>query len=100
MRGLMEGADPDRLAAALKQMGRDAPPAQGMWFMQWVADGLTSQDSAELGGDHPGAGAADLEGGRGTEVRAGAAGRLRLTAPLRVRRQGRNSPASPNSCHR
>ncbi len=48
MRGLMEGADPDRLAAALKQMGRDAPPAQGLWFMQWVADGLTSQDAGKL----------------------------------------------------
>ena len=50
----MEGADPDRLAAALKQMGRDAPPAQGLWFMQWVADGLTSQDSAELAAIIPG----------------------------------------------
>ena len=48
MRALMEGADQEKLAAALKQMGRDAPPAQGMWFMQWVADGLTSQDSGRL----------------------------------------------------
>ena len=53
MRGLMEAADPDRLAVALKEMGRDASAAQGMWFMQWVADGLTSQDSAELAGTIP-----------------------------------------------
>ena len=65
MRGLMEGADPDRLAVALKAMGRDAPAAQGMWFMQWVADGLTSQDSAELGAIIP-APVRLVQGGRGT----------------------------------
>jgi hypothetical protein len=49
MRDLMQAADQDALATALKKMGRDAPPAQGMWFMQWVQDDLTGEQSAALG---------------------------------------------------
>ncbi len=100
MRGLMEGADPDRLAVALKAMGRDAPAAQGIVVH---AVGRGRADLAGLrraGRDHPGAGAADLEGGRRTEVRAGAVGRLRLTCCARDHPQGRYRAASPNSCHR
>ncbi len=98
MRGLMEGADPDRLAAALKQMGRDAPPAQGLWFMQWVADGLTSQDAGKLAEIIPlpvRLISKVVAGG----IQAGAVGRVRLTCCPRPP-QGRYSPASPNSCHR
>lgn len=49
MRDLMAAADPDALAAALKKMGRDAPPAQGMWFVQWVQDDLSAEQSTALG---------------------------------------------------
>ncbi len=53
MRELCEAADPTALGAAFKKMGRDASPAEGMWFMQWVAEGLSGQDAAALNGTIP-----------------------------------------------
>lgn len=45
MRALLEAADPVALGAAFKKMGRDASPAQGMWFMQWAAEGLSRPEA-------------------------------------------------------
>jgi len=53
MRGLCQAADPTALGAAFKKMGRDASPAESMWFIQWVADGLSGQDAAALNGTIP-----------------------------------------------
>ena len=53
MRELCEAADPTALGAAFKKMGRDASPAEGMWFMQWVGEGLSGQDAAALNGIIP-----------------------------------------------
>ena len=53
MRELCEAADPVALGAAFKKMGRDASPAEGMWFMQWVGEGLSGQDAAGLNGTIP-----------------------------------------------
>lgn len=41
-------ADPAALGAALKKMGRSVPMREGLWFLQWVADGTTSQEAALL----------------------------------------------------
>ena len=49
MRGLLEAADPQAVAAALRQMGRDGPMSEGLWFMQWVGDDLTPEQNAQLG---------------------------------------------------
>ena len=53
VRGLCEAADPVALKAAFKKMGRDASPAEGMWFMQWVAEGLSGEDAEALNGTIP-----------------------------------------------
>jgi hypothetical protein len=53
MRGLCEAADPVALGAAFKKMGRDASPAEGMWFMQWVAEGLSEEDAVALNATIP-----------------------------------------------
>ena len=53
MRGLCEAADPTALGAAFKKMGRDASPAEGMWFMQWIGEGLSGPDAAALNGTIP-----------------------------------------------
>lgn len=53
MRELCEAADPTALGAAFKKMGRDSSPAEGMWFMQWVAEGLSGPDTAALNGTIP-----------------------------------------------
>ncbi|MET0863160.1 MAG: hemerythrin domain-containing protein [Nakamurella sp.] len=45
---LCSHADPDALAAALKKMGRSVPMRESLWFLQWVADGTTPQETAFL----------------------------------------------------
>ncbi|MBA2347695.1 MAG: hemerythrin domain-containing protein [Solirubrobacterales bacterium] len=53
MRELCEAADPAAVGAAFKKMGRDASPAEGMWFMQWVGEGLSGQDAAAFNATIP-----------------------------------------------
>ena len=53
MRELCEAADPTALEAAFKKMGRDASPSEGMWFMQWIGEGLSGPDAAALNGTIP-----------------------------------------------
>lgn len=45
---LLAHADHDAAIAAFKKMGRDAPMRQGLWFIQWVSDGATPQETAFL----------------------------------------------------
>ena len=45
---LCSHADPVALQTALKKMGREAPMREGLWFLQWVADGTTPQESKFL----------------------------------------------------
>jgi len=45
---LCSHADPEALKAAFKKMGRNAPMREGLWFLQWVADGTTPQETAFL----------------------------------------------------
>lgn len=46
---LCERADPVALQAAYKKMGRGAGLKEGLFFMQWVSDGLPADDAAFLG---------------------------------------------------
>ncbi|HEY5115839.1 MAG TPA: hemerythrin domain-containing protein [Nakamurella sp.] len=45
---LCSKADPVALKAAFKKLGRRAGPREGLWFMQWVSDGASSDDKAFL----------------------------------------------------
>jgi hypothetical protein len=45
---LCSHADPAALTAAFKKMGRNAPMRESLWFLQWVADGTNSQETAFL----------------------------------------------------
>ena len=45
---LCSHADQEALAAALKKMGRSAPMRESLWFLQWVADGTTPDETAFL----------------------------------------------------
>ncbi|WP_460435440.1 hemerythrin domain-containing protein [Angustibacter speluncae] len=40
MHELLGAADPEAVSAALRRMGRDAPLAEALWFVQWVSDSL------------------------------------------------------------
>jgi hemerythrin-like domain-containing protein len=46
---LCEHADPVALQSAYKKMGRSAGLKEGLFFMQWVSDGLPADDAAFLG---------------------------------------------------
>ncbi len=45
---LCSHADPDALGAALKKMGRSVPMRESLWFLQWVSDGTTPEETAFL----------------------------------------------------
>lgn len=45
---LCSHADPEALGAALKKMGRSVPMRESLWFLQWVSDGTTAQETAFL----------------------------------------------------
>jgi len=45
---LCSHADPEALRVALKKLGRNVPMRESLWFLQWVADGTTPQETAFL----------------------------------------------------
>lgn len=48
MEGLISRAEPDALRSAFRRLDREGGFVQGLWFMQWVADGTTSEERAFL----------------------------------------------------
>ena len=41
-------ADPEALNTAFKKLGRSAGLRESLWFMQWISDGLSADDTAFL----------------------------------------------------